>query len=236
MSDDAQDLDARLRDLVAPAGAPGDVPHALRAQVTASLAPAPRVPPWRRALPAVATALFAVTAIALASPRADLSRQPAARMLVALAAWSVGMLSGLALLLSPGRFGLGFSARARALWLLGSVAVFEAVAFWSTVAVEGSLRPQGAAAALSAALCALGGSLVAALVGAALLRGARRTAVVSPRSAAWVAGAAAGFAGVLAQQLHCAVASRDHTMTAHLAPVLVGALVASRVAPRWLRA
>jgi hypothetical protein len=51
-----------------------------------------------------------------------------------------------------------------------------------------------------------------------------------------VAGAAAGFVGTLVQQLVCPVATHAHTMTAHAAPVLLGAVAATLFARRAVSA
>ncbi len=182
--------------------------------------------------PAVAVSAAVVTAFALLMPRADLAHQPRARIIVASLAWVAGTASGLAMLHSPGRYGLGPGAHARLLWLVTSLGVFEAVAAWSTVAVTGSVVPRDGEALPFAVGCAMEGSLPALLVALVVVRLARGTAVSSPWSAAMVAGAAAGFVGTLVQQLVCPVAAHAHTMTAHAAPVLLGALAASLLARR----
>lgn len=221
--------------IVAPVGDALDPPAALRDQVAASLAPMPRRRPLRRALLPVALAAGLVLALWRLAPRADLAHQPPSRLAVALAAGALGMGTGLAALLARGRFGVGPSAHLRAAWLAVAVVAFEGASAWSTVAVEGSVTPTGARALARMARCALEGSALALLVGAALVFAARRTAVASPASAGLVAGAAAGFAGALAQQVACPVAVHSHTMTAHAAPVLLGALVGALAGRRWLR-
>lgn len=224
-------VDRALERLAAPVGESTDPPAALRDVIARDLRP---TPPRRfaRVWPAVAVSAAVVTAFALLMPRADLAHQPRARMLVASLAWIAGTLSGLAMLHSPGRYGLGPGAHTRLLWLVTALGIFEAVAAWSTVAVTGSVVP-GAGEALPLGVgCALEGSLPALLVALVVVRLARGTAVSSPWSAAMVAGASAGFVGTLVQQLVCPVATHAHTMTAHAAPVLIGALAASLLARR----
>lgn len=231
MSDRDEELLARL---VAPVGARVDPPAALRDQIARGLAPVRPRRAWRRALGPVALAATAVVALWSLAPRADLAHQPAERMAGAMATWALGMTSGLAMLLARGRFGVGLSAQSRGLWLVAAVLVFEGVAAWSTVAVEGSVIPRGLRALRLGVECALTGSFHALLVAAALVYAARRTSIASPASAGLVAGAAAGFAGVLAQQVMCPIAAHSHTMLAHAAPVLLGAVGGGLVARRWL--
>ena len=83
-------------------------------------------------------------------------------------------------------------------------------------------------------LCALHGSLFALVAGALVFYGARRTAAVSPTTAGAVAGLAAGLVGALAQHLQCPVMDLDHTLVAHLAPPLFGALAGVVAGRRWL--
>ncbi|MFO0625819.1 MAG: NrsF family protein [Polyangiales bacterium] len=224
-------LERGLARLTAPVGAPSDPPAALRDTIARDLRPA-RTTRWRRVLPAVAVAAAVVTAAGLLRPRADLAHQPRAPMIVAAVAWAVGALSGLAMLHSPGRYGLGPGARARLLWLVAALGIFEVVTAWSTVAVPGSVTPGAGESLPVGVACALEGSLPALLVALVVVRLARGTAVSSPGSAAMVAGAAAGFVGTLVQQLVCPVATHAHTMTAHAAPVLLGALAAAALARR----
>lgn len=227
-------LDRALERLAAPVGESTDPPAALRDVIARDLRPTS--PRRARVWPAVALSAAVVTAFALGMPRADLAHQPRARMVVATLAWAAGTLSGLAMLHSPGRYGLGPSAHTRLLWLVTALGVFEAVAAWSTVAVTGSVVPgEGQALPLGVG-CALEGSLPALLVAFVVVRLARGTAVSSPWSAAMVAGASAGFVGTLVQQFVCPVAAHAHTMTAHAAPVLIGALAASLLARRAVSA
>ena len=224
-------LDRALERLAAPVGESSDPPAALRDAIARDLRPT-RPQPLARVWPAVAVSAAVVTAFALLMPRADLAHQPRAHMAVATLAWVAGTLSGLAMLHSPGRYGLGPGAHTRLLWLVTSLGIFEAVAAWSTVAVTGSVVPGEGEALPMGVGCALEGSLPALLVALVVVRLARGTAVSSPWSAAMVAGASAGFVGTLVQQLVCPVATHAHTMTAHAAPVLIGALAASLFARR----
>ena len=227
-------LDRALERLAAPVGESTDPPAALRDVIARDLRPTS--PRRARVWPAVALSAAVVTAFALGMPRADLAHQPRARMVVATLAWAAGTLSGLAMLHSPGRYGLGPSAHTRLLWLVTALGVFEAVAAWSTVAVTGSVVPAEGQALPLGVGCALEGSLPALLVALVVVRLARGTAVASPWSAAMVAGASAGFVGTLVQQFVCPVAAHAHTMTAHAAPVLIGALAASLLARRAVSA
>jgi hypothetical protein len=224
-------LDRALERLAAPVGESSDPPAALREAIARDLRPT-RPQPLARVWPAVAVSAAVVTAFALLMPRADLAHQPRARMIVATLAWVAGTLSGLAMLHRPGRYGLGPGAHTRLLWLVTALGIFEAVAAWSTVAVTGSVVPAEGEALTMGVKCALEGSLPALLVALVVVRLARGTAVSSPWSAAMVAGASAGFVGTLVQQLVCPVAAHAHTMTAHAAPVLLGALAASLFARR----
>jgi len=224
-------LDRALERLAAPVGGSSDPPAALRDVIARDLRPtAPRR--LSRVWPAVAISAAMVTACALLMPRADLAHQPRAPMIVASLAWVAGTLSGLAMLHSPGRYGLGPGAQTRLLWLVTSLGVFEAVAAWSTVAVTGSVVPGQGRSIPIGVMCALEGSLPALLVALVVVRLARGTAVSSPWSAAMVAGASAGFVGTLVQQLVCPVATHAHTMTAHAAPVVIGALTVALFARR----
>lgn len=228
-------LDRALAGLTRPVGDVTDPPAALRDRIARDLRPA-RSSRWPRVWPAVALSAAVVMALALLMPRADLAHQPRARMAVATLAWIAGSLSGLAMLHSPGRYGLGPGAHARLLWLAAALGAFEAVAAWSTVAVTGSVVPGEGEALPMGVGCALEGSLPALLVALMVVRHARGTAVSSPWSAAMVAGAAAGFVGTLVQQLVCPVATHAHTMTAHAAPVLLGAVAATLFARRAVSA
>lgn len=219
-------LDHALEARVAPLGESSDPPAALRDLIAAGLRATPSRPAWARALPALALAAAVVAAAAWLMPRGDLSQQPALRMGVAVVAWVLGVVTGLATLYAPGRYGLGLSAQARLAWLAASLLAFECVALWSTVSVEGSRVPVEGEGLRLGLGCVLEATLPALMVGALVVRGARGIAVASPWSAALVAGAASGFVGTLVQQWVCPVATHAHTMTAHAAPVLLGALTA----------
>lgn len=227
-------LDQALRARVSPAGDASDPPAALRDLIAAGLQPTPRRPVYARALPALGLAAAALTALGLLMPRADLAHQPALRMGVATGAWLVGALSGLAMLYAPGRYGLGLAAQARVMWLGASLAIFEVVALWSTVAVEGSRVPGEGEALRLGFGCALEATVPTLLVAALVVRASGGVGVASPWSAALVAGAASGFVGTLVQQLVCPVATHSHVMLAHAAPVLIGALAALLLGRRRL--
>lgn len=227
-------LDRALRARVSPVGEASDPPAALRDLIAAGLKPTPRRPLYTRALPSLAVAAAALTAAGLLMPRADLAHQPALRMGVAMGAWLVGTLSGLAMLYAPGRYGLGLAAQARVMWFAASIAIFESVALWSTVAVEGSVIPGEGEGMKLGFGCALESTLPTLLVAALVVRGARGAGVASPWSAALVAGAASGFVGTLVQQLVCPIATHSHVMLAHAAPMFIGALVALLLGRRRL--
>ena len=189
---------------------------------------------WQRALPAAAVALGVAALVLAAVPRCDLAHQPAARMGLGLAALAGGLALSLALLLHGGRSGLGLTARARLGCAAVTLAGFEVVTAAVTVPVDGSVHLAGAAAWQARLGCALHGSLFALLAGVVVFYGARRTAAVSPTAAGAVAGLAAGLVGALAQHLHCPVMDLDHTLVAHLAPAVFGAMAGALAGRRWL--
>ena len=210
------------------------LPPALREALRRDARPVAPFSPWRRALPTAAL-VVAITATALAvMPRADLSHQPPSRIALGLGAALSGLAIALTLLLHGGRSGLGLPTRARWIVVALSLAGFEAVNVAVTVPVEGSVHLEGAAAWQGGLGCALHGGLLAALVGVAVFRGARRSAVVSPMAAGAAAGLAAGFAGALSQHLQCPVMDLDHTLVAHLAPMVFGVLLGALAGRRWL--
>jgi hypothetical protein len=236
--DDCRAMMAADRALAALAGSEPSreeaLPPALREALRRDARPVAAFSPWRRALPA-ATLAVAIAALALAvMPRADLAHQPASRLALGLGAVLSGLAIALTLLLHGGRSGLGLPARARWTFVALALAGFEAINAAVTVPVEGSVHLEGAAAGQARLGCALHGGLLAALVGVAVFHGARRSAVVSPIAAGAAAGLAAGFAGALAQHLQCPVMDLDHTLVAHIAPMLLGVLLGALAGRRWL--
>lgn len=190
--------------------------------------------PWRRALPFAALVL-AIVAVGLAVlPRPDLAHQPVGRIALGLGAALSGLAIALTLLLHGGRSGLGLPSRLRWAFVAVALAGYEAINAAVTVPVEGSVHHEGAAASAATVWCAVHGGLLAAVAGALVFLGARRSAVVSPTAAGAVAGLAAGFAGALAQHLLCPVMDMDHTLFAHLAPPALGALLGAWAGRRWL--
>lgn len=211
-----------------------ELPPALRAALAADAGPVTAFDARRRALPALAAAALVAVAAVVVMPRADLAHQPMARVAVGLVAATSGVLGSLALLLHGGSRGLGVSARARWVFVAAALAAFAAVTALVTVPVEGSVELTGAAAWQARVGCALHGTLFAAVVGTLVFYGARRSAAVSPTAAGAVAGLAAGFVGALAQHLHCPVMDLDHTLVAHVAPLVVGAAAGALAGRRWL--
>jgi hypothetical protein len=210
------------------------LPPALRAALARDARPVEPFRPWRRALP-VAAVTVAVMAFALAvMPRADLAHQPAGRVALGVGASLAGVAASLAVLLHGGRRGLGLPAVARWAFAAAALACFEVVTAAVTVGVDGSVHLGGAAAWQARLGCALFGSLFALLAGALMFYGARRSAAASPTAAGAVAGLGAGLVGALAQHLHCPVMDLDHTLVAHAAPVVLGALLGALAGRRWL--
>ena len=210
------------------------LPPALSEALRRDHQPVSTFSPWRRALP-IAALVVAVAAVGLAIvPRPDLAHQPIGRIAVGFVAALSGLAIALTLLLHGGRSGLGLPARLRWIFVAVALAGFEAINAAVTVPVEGSVHLEGAAASAGTFWCALHGGLLAAVAGALVFHGARRSAVVSPTAAGAVAGLAAGFAGALAQHLLCPVMDMDHTLFAHLAPPALGALLGALAGRRWL--
>ena len=210
------------------------LPPALRDALQRDARPVAPFSPWRRALP-VGALVVAIAALVLAvMPRADLAHQAPSRLGLGLAAALSGLALSLTLLLHGGRSGLGLPTRARWIVVALSLAGFEAVNAAVTVPVEGSVHLEGAAAWQARMGCALHGGLFAALIGVAVFHGARRSAVVSPMAAGAAAGLAAGFAGALSQHLQCPVMDLDHTLVAHVAPMVSGVLLGALAGRRWL--
>ncbi|MDO9021076.1 MAG: NrsF family protein [Myxococcales bacterium] len=227
--------DRELDALTVPAPS-GDeaLPPALRDALRRDARPVAAFSAWRRALPAAAVALAVAAVGLLARPRADLAHQPVGRMALGAGAAVAGLAVALTLLLHGGRRGLGLPASVRWIFVGSALAGFAAVSAAVSVPVEGSVHLAGAAAWLARLGCALHGTALAALVGAVLFYGARRSAAVSPAAAGAVAGLGAGLVGALAQHLQCPVMDLDHTLVAHLAPVALGALLGALAGRRWL--
>lgn len=208
------------------------MPASLAAVVRAESAPVRRVSTARRLLPAGLVMLAFSAAMAVILPRVDLAHQPRSRLV---AGWLVMATSAVAAWWTagaPGALGLGL----RAGWQRAVAAVVGAVMVGATAAltvpVEGSIvtHPQ---AVMLGVLCGLEGVVIAAAVAAVLVRSlGRRT--VSPESAGVVLGIGAGCAGALVQHLSCGMMVYSHTLTAHVAPLVVGAAVGGWVGRRWL--
>jgi hypothetical protein len=218
----------------APSSDDGALPPALREALARDARPVEAFSAWRRALPVAALVVAVTAAVLAAMPRADLAHQPAGRLALGAGAALAGLGAALALLLHGGRRGLGLPAVARWAFVAAALVGFEAVNALVTVAVEGSVHLEGAAAWRARIGCALHGSLFALVAGALVFYGARRTAAVSPAAAGAVAGLAAGLVGALAQHLQCPVMDLDHTLLAHAVPVALGALVGALAGRRWL--
>lgn len=217
-----------------PVDADEELPPALREALARDARPVTALDPWRRALPVVAAAAGLAALVVLVRPRGDLAHQPVATVGLGAGALASGLVVSLAVLLHGGRSGLGLSSRSRWTFVAVVFACFEAVTAAVTVPAEGSVHLVGAAAWEVRALCALHGTLFAAVAGLLIFRGARRSAAVSPVAAGAVAGLGAGLVGALAQHLACPVMDLDHTLASHAAPLVMGALLGSLAGRRWL--
>lgn len=186
----------------------------------------------RQLLPLLLAAMFAATGGLVIHPRPDLAQQPFGRMALGVVTTFGGASLAWFAAASGGAWGLGWPASRR--WSLAGALVTLAAAVTAavTVAVEGSVQSQGRALAL-ALKCGVEGSLLAGALGVLLFRRMAGQSL-APTSAGALAGLGAGCAGALAQHLMCAVMEPTHTLTAHLAPLLGGALLGALLGRRWL--
>lgn len=210
------------------------LPPALRDALRRDARPVSAFSAWRRALPVAAVAVAVAAVGLLARPRADLAHQPVGRIALGVGAAVAGLAVALTLLLHGGPRGLGLPTRARWVFVGAALAGFAAVSAAVSVPVEGSVHLAGTTAWLARLGCALHGAVLAALAGAVVFYGARRSAAVSPTAAGAVAGLGAGLVGALAQHLQCPVMDLDHTLVAHVAPVALGVLLGALAGRRWL--
>ncbi len=217
-----------------PLGADEALPAALRAALAADAAPVRPFSFARRfAVPVIVTSLLALGAL-LFMPRADLWHR-------AMAPFAAGALTLFALtivgvvgLLHRGPRGIGVPVARRAGYLLAAFALAEVAVAAASDAVEGSVVLRGADVLHGIVHCASFGVGVSIFAGVGLFAVARRTAVTAPSIAGAVAGAVAGLTGTLVLHVACPIASLTHAMIAHVAPVLVGALVGAVAGRRAL--
>jgi len=216
-----------------PALSPEPLPPALRAALLADHAPrTPRV--WWHALLAPTAALGGFAALALwIHPRPDLTTQSAGRMALGVALSVVGTLATLTAVSHGGARGIGWTSRVRA--ALGITLALGAVAMvvGTTVVVEGSIVRGGLWAHGARVVCTLEGIVTAVPIAFLAVRSLRGTAPVQPELSGALVGLGAGFGGLLVQHLCCAVMTLDHTLVAHLLPLVAGAITGALSARRW---
>lgn len=208
----------------------------------------------RRVVVPVLAALVAVVGSAVLLPRSGEMTPGMWAQSLALA--SLGAL-GLYAVFARGPLGLGLAPRWRWGYVAASLVLFQAVALGTASApnepqntrkqngsvpraMEGTVTDgvhqgtMGATEPLGGpGQCASYGTIIAALVGAMMLRSARRTSPVSPESTGASAGVCAGVVGALALHAH-APTDAVHVALAHGAPVLLGAVVGAVVGRRTL--
>ncbi|MFO0647897.1 MAG: NrsF family protein [Polyangiales bacterium] len=219
---------------VEPRGEGDALPPALRAALEADAAP---VRPYsfarRVAVPALVTSLLALGALRYL-PRADLAHRAVAPFAVgALTLFALALVGAVGLLYRGAR-GLGVSVARRAGYLVAAFALAELAVAAAADPVEGSVVLRDADVLRGIVHCASYGVAVSLVAGAGLFAVARRTVIAAPAVAGAVAGAAAGITGTLVLHVACPIASLTHAMIAHVAPVLVGALVGGLAGRRVL--
>ncbi|MBI5516846.1 MAG: DUF1109 family protein [Deltaproteobacteria bacterium] len=204
-------LDLQLRQVP---GTPSEPSEALRRAVEEAVRVPSRGLRVARsvALPAALSVLLVGLVLGL-KPRADLSEQAGARYWAILVAWELALVAALVGALARGPHGVGVLPRWRWALALGALGLFQGVAWTLTVATEHSARalPSGA----SHLVCTGAGLGVAALVGLAVGRAVRGTAVVSPGASAALSGVASGMAGVAVLHGFCEVATPAHQALSH---------------------
>lgn len=229
--------DAALDRVVNPKRGEGEVelPAALREAMRAE----PRAAPFSFARRAAVSSVVVVAIASLAfviAPRADLSHRELISYSLGLVALVALVLGGVTAALHRGSRGIGVAVVHRALYLAIALIVAELAVAAASSPVEGSIVLRGASALRGLAHCASWGSLVGAVAGATLFFIARRTVVAGATAAGAVAGVAAGLTGTLALHVVCPIVTLPHTMIAHVAPALFGAIVGALFGRRVLEA
>lgn len=199
----------------------------------------PRATPFSFARRAAVPVIFAVVIVALAfafKPRSDLAHRAIAPYALGVVALFALVFGGVTAALHRGARGIGLTVAQRSAFLAVAAVVSELAVAASSSPVEGAVVLRGASVLSGLAHCASWGSLVGAAAGAALLIVARRTVVSGAMAAGAAAGAAAGLTGTLALHVVCPVVTLPHTMIAHVAPALLGAIVGALLGRRVLEA
>lgn len=212
----------------------GAMPDALRSLIASESSPvAPFSTRRRAALPLAVASAIAAAGLAL-KPRADLLQQPRASFVVSALVIAALVAAGVVAAIHRGARGLGVRVGARALYVVGALALAEASVAQASRAVEGSVVLAPADVVWGLVHCASIGSALALAVGVALFGVARRTAITAPSVAGAVAGAAAGLAGTLTLHLICPIATLEHAMIGHVLPALAGAVAGALLGRRVL--
>lgn len=203
-------------------------PEALRREVLDRLGKAPPPPPRRgtRFVP-LAAALGLQVAFGVGALRENfwmLDR----RAIVAVTA-SLGLLSlvTLAVVLTPGRLGLGAQAsRLRALGVLAAPLYAFGTLAWPLGRFDQPVAAWG---------CLVGSLALGLTVVAGLAVGLRRGVPSATVARAALIGATGGAWAGLAMHLHCPACDRGHVFFGHVVPIVLLTLGAAWSLPRWLR-
>jgi len=146
-------------------------------------------------------------------------------------AWLVGAGAALWALLSRGERGVGLPTGVRVFVVVAGWLWFETLSApgmdttlpaWDRTWWEGSLG------------CVLHGMFYALATAPVLWWAARRSAPAAPEAAGAVAGLAAAYTGVVVLQLKCASVEMFHVLGAHAMVLLLGTLLGTLSARRWL--
>jgi hypothetical protein len=197
-------------------------------------------PRGSRRASSVGTRLLAVSLSCLAClafavvfvPRPDLGGAFAPGPLRVFVAFGILLLGILSAFLYRGRSGLGAPAWLR--WLLVALAVlgFHGVIALVTDATHDVTQAGGGF--VPPRDCLALGLSAGLVVGFVVLAVSRYTALVSPRASGALAGAAAGYAGLLFLHLHCPAQQAAHLHAVHGLPLLLLVVVGLVSGRRWL--
>lgn len=215
-------------DLTRPAPALG---AALEAEL-AGLRPAPpRRPARQLAAMVVASLGWALALAGLLHLRRDLGDLPRPWLILYLAAWLVGFVAPLAVLVVP-RPGIMLPR-----WpLAAALATLAGIGFVVGGLTLARSAPTSSHHGLGYAHLCLAAGLATAVVPVTLAVLALRGAIPNAsRTAAAALGAAAGCVGGFMLHLHCPIADGVHVGVVHGGVVLLAATIAAVVTPRWLR-
>jgi len=211
---------------------PPPLSAALEAELR-GLRPAPPRKPWQQLGVVIAASIGWAFALAgLLHVRSDLVDLPRTWLVVYLAAWLIGFVAPLVVLVVPRRGSM--MTRWRVAALLGGLAAIGFVVGGLTLARS---APTSTHYGLGYRHLCLPSGLAAALVPVLLAVLALRGAIPqAPRLAAAGLGAAAGCIGGFMLHLHCAVADGVHVGVVHGGVVVIAAGLCALFTPRWLAA